>query len=122
MNRHPTFQEVLDEIGGKAAAAFVLSVKRTKADLRAYRETFPQWVADHSDRGLANWIHDRLWAHLKTLADQVPDMDIIEKGPTREIAVGLNYRLRFKRHDEVGDIASYPTETFLEFVAQPGHQ
>ena len=122
MNGYPNFQQVLDGIGEKSSAAFVLSVKRAKADLRTYRETFPQWVADASERGLANFIHDRLWAHLKSFADQIPDMDIVEKGPTREITVGISYRFRFKRHDEAGDIASYPTESFLEFVAQPAEQ
>ena len=46
-------------------------------------------------------------------------MDATEKGVTREITIGVNFRLRLKRHDELGDIASYPTPTFLDFATQP---
>ena len=122
MKSYPKFQDVLDGIGEKSTAAFVLGVKRTKTDLRTYRETFPQWVADASERGLANWIHDRLWSHLAGFAEDIPDMETIEKGVLREMIVGVNYRFRVKRHSDIGSVASYRTEQFREFVAQPDQQ
>jgi hypothetical protein len=120
--RYPTPSDVLDDIGEKPAAAFTKAVMRAKVDLRDYRSAFGQWVADHSERGLANWINDRLWAHLAALADGIPGMEVYEKGPLREVVIGLNYRFRFKRHDVVGNVASYPTDAFLDFVCQPASQ
>ena len=122
MKSYPIFQDVLDGIGEKFAAALVLGVKRTKTDLRTYRETCPQWAADASERGLANWIHDRQWSHLAGLAEDIPDVEIVEKGVLREIIVGINYRFRFKRHSSIGIVASYRTEQFLGFVAQSDQQ
>ena len=87
-----------------------------------YRQWRPLWVADHGERGLANWISDRCWAHLLSLADAVPDMTVIEKGVWREISIGVNYRFRVKRHDFDGNISSYETASFLDFVEQPEGQ
>lgn len=75
-------------------------------------------VTDHSERGLANWISDRIWAHLLNLAGDIEGVNLVEKGVTREVIVGLNYRLRVKRHAEDGRVASYETPTFMEFVTQ----
>jgi hypothetical protein len=122
MNSYPKSQRVLDDMGEKPVEAFARCVARARADLRRYRQAFPQWVADHSERGLANWVSDRMWAHLSTLAESIDGMEMIEKGVTREVTVGLNYKFRVKRHDEEGKVASYPTPTFLEFVCQPQGQ
>lgn len=122
MKSLPQSEDVLADIGEKPVRAFALSVTRTRRDLRAYRDAFPQWVVDHSERGLANWISDRLWAHLVSMADEIPGMNPYEKGVTREITIGINYRFRVKRHDAEGNIASYATPTFLEFVTQSGGQ
>ncbi len=72
----------------------------------------------HSERGLANWISDRLWTHLVLQAESIPGMEMIEIGVTREITIGTNYRFRVKRHGVDGEVASYPTQTFLEFASQ----
>lgn len=61
-------------------------------------------------------------AHLIAFADSIPGMDVHESGPTREVITGLNFRIRFKRHHEDGDVSSYPTEAFLDFVVQPAMQ
>lgn len=122
MKSYPEAHHVLADIGAKTVEAFSRAVKGASDDLRKYRETFPQWVADHGERGLANWISDRVWARLLIAADGVPDMTMIERGVTREITLGLNYRFRVKRHDYEGSIASYETPTFLDFVEQPEGQ
>lgn len=116
---YPLGPEVVADVGEKSVRAFTLSVQRAKGDLRTYRETFPLWVADHSERGLANWISDRIWAHLLALAEDVSTMTTTEKGPLREVSVGMNHRFRVKRHDGEGNVASYPTAAFLEFASQP---
>jgi hypothetical protein len=122
MKSHPSSQDVFDDIGEKPLVAFASSVLRARRDLADYRIFRPHWVAEHGERGLANWISDRLWAHLVYLGDGVPGMNLVESGVTREIGLGVNYRLRFKRHDELGLVASYPTPTFLEFASQPSDQ
>jgi len=122
MFSYPKSHDVFDDIGEKALTALASCVVRVQHDLATYRRTFPQWAVDHGERGLANWISDRLWTHLVNLAESVPDMEITEKGVTREVTVGNKYRLRMKRHDEMGDVASFPTQTFLEFTTQPDGQ
>lgn len=122
MKSVPSPEHVLADLGDKSVRAFTLAVQRTRADLVLYRQIFGQWVADASERGLANWINDRMWAHLKELADAIPDMTVMESGATREVTVGIAYRFRFKRHKALSMIASYPTEGFLDFLKQPtGH-
>jgi len=118
MKSYPNSAEVFADIGEKPVGAFATSVQRTRQDLAKYRSTFPLWVSDHGERGLANWISDRLWAHLLSLADSISDMSVVEKGPLREVLIGVNYRFRVKRHDEEGNIASYETPSFLDFVLQ----
>jgi hypothetical protein len=121
-SRYPKPDEVLEGIGDKAVEAFARTVQRARVDLRDYRRVFPQWVVDHSERGLANWIHDRLWAHLVEQVDAIPGMETVEHGVTREVVIGLTYRFRVKRHDETGNVQSYATPTFLDFVLQPESQ
>jgi hypothetical protein len=76
------------------------------------------WVADHSERGLANWIHDRMWTHLVSLLDGHPSVSFIDHGVTREMWVGTTYRLRAKRHLDDGRVSNVTTPTVLEFFAQ----
>lgn len=112
-------EAVLDDLGEKPVAAFAKSVQLARSDLTEYRTAFPLWVTDASNRGLANWIHDRLMARLIVLAEDIDGMAITGNGVTREAIVGLKYRFRVKRHDEKARVASYETATFLDFVLQP---
>jgi hypothetical protein len=122
MKSFPLSQQVFDDIGEKPLRTFAQCVAGARTDLADYRRLLPHFVADHSERGLANWISDRLWARLVNLAEAVPGMEMIEQGVLREVTIGYNFRLRVKRHDVVGDVASYPTPTFLEFAEQPEGQ
>lgn len=65
----------------------------------------PRFVAEHSSRGLANWIHDRMWAHAMIELDEIEQVHLIEVGATREINVGLEFRIRLKRHARPGQSA-----------------
>jgi hypothetical protein len=114
----PTFDEVLVGLGDKMVSAIVSAVDSAAQDLQTYRATFPSWVTDHTERGLANWIHDRIWAHLTRELDGHPEVVLSGSEPTREIVVGINYRLRIKRHHEDGEVSTYPTQTALEFYVQ----
>jgi hypothetical protein len=114
----PTFDEVLEGLGDKTVSAIVSAVDRAAQDLQSYRTTFPSWVTDHTERGLANWIHDRIWACLTRELDGHPEVILSGTEPTREIMVGINYRLRIKRHHEDGEVRTYPTQTALEFYMQ----
>jgi hypothetical protein len=114
----PAAEDVLADLGDKIVGAVVDSTRRSRADLVLYRKTFPEWVADHSERGLANWIHDRMWAHLRRALDQVDGTAIVDQGSLREIVVGIRYRARVKRHGVSDEVRSYPTAAALAFWAQ----
>ena len=109
---------MLSGLGEKVTHSLARSVKLAADDLRSYRSLRPPWVAQASERGLATWTHDRLWAHLTSLLDGHPGVTLSDGEPTREVVVGVSYRLRVKRHREEGQVSSYPTQTALEFFAQ----
>ncbi|MFG3147208.1 hypothetical protein [Streptomyces sp. NPDC048243] len=114
----PQSPKVLSGLGPKVTHSLVRAVDLAAGDLQTYRETYPSWVAQHSERGLANWIHDRLWAHLIAELDGHPGVTLTDGEPTRELTVGISYRLRVKRHRDDGQVSSYATQTALEFFAQ----
>ena len=112
-------EEVLEALGDKVLEAVEGAVAATRDDLSLYRQTLPDFVASHSSRGLANWIHDRLWHHLVTELHGQDRVRILDSGPTREIFVDDKYRVRVKRHSRTGAVASYPTRAAIEFMEQP---
>lgn len=119
MIAYPTAQQVVDECGDKVIDALRQAMADAGRDLTAYRRWRPLWVAAHSDRGLANWIHDRIWDHVVTSLSRVSTVTIRDEGVTREFMVGTRYRLRVKRHSADGLIQNYPTQTALDFEVQP---
>jgi hypothetical protein len=118
MKSYPSADEVLDDLGEKVVEAFSRAVARARADLAKYREVFPVWVAESSERGLAAFIHDRMWQHLTVLVEDIADVRVIDKEPIRELVVHDRYRLRAKRHGEDGQVSTYPTQTAIEFLWQ----
>ncbi|MEV4278694.1 hypothetical protein [Actinoplanes xinjiangensis] len=118
MFSYPTFEQVLDDLGEKVVNRMSLAAFRTRADLVEYRRLRPNWVADHSERGLANWLHDRFWAQLVVALDDVDGVDIIDQEPVREFYVGYRYRLRVKRHQTDGSVSAYPTLASLSWFMQ----
>ncbi len=118
MSSHPESGAVLADLGDKVLEAIAAGVTAARQDLLRYRTEFPHFVSQSSKRGLANWLHDRLWHHLSVLLEGVPNVVLIDEGPTREVAVGLNYRMRLKRHHVDGDVSTYPTATAMDFLEQ----
>lgn len=118
MDRYPRAGEVIDALGDKVVEALFASIVGAKADLAEYRLSMPNIVADHSSRGLANWIHDRIWARVVAALDGVDHVSFVDSGPLREMYVRLDFKLRFKRHSPTGAIRSYPTEGALDFITQ----
>jgi len=118
MKSYPLSAVVLDDLSDKIVNALSRAVALAARDLREYRSTFPLWVADASERGLANWIHDRLWSHIAVAVDGISGVTLSDREPIREITVGHTYRLRVKRYHEEGQISTYPTQGALEFFAQ----
>jgi hypothetical protein len=114
--------KVLDELGDKVLGALASSVADTRADFLRYQTTFPDFAAQASSRGSANWIHDRLWHHVRTLLDEVDDVLLIDLGATREIVLGGRYRIRMKRHHPPAQVATYPTQTAMDFMSQVPEQ
>lgn len=115
---YPTDDEVIAELGDKFLTALVDSVRGTRGDIRDMREWRSSWFPTMHSRCLSNLIHDRIWARLIAAIESDPATTIIEKGPTREIAVGLHLRLRVKRHLSGDKISTYPTRTAIEFWQQ----
>lgn len=118
MFRAPTSSEVLTDLGDKIVFGIGRAVRRTRNDLAEYRDVRPGWVASSSERGLASWIHDRLWVHLMVQVEGIAEVAVIDEEPTREFYVGVRYRLRAKRHDHEGGVNSYPTTTALDFYGE----
>lgn len=116
--RFPEFDDVCSDIGDKVVNAMFKSVEDARRDLATYRHALPHFVADHSERGLANWLHDRMWASVAIELSDVPDVGIIDNGVLREITCGINYRFRAKRHDADAEVRSYPTQMALDFHVQ----
>lgn len=118
MKSHPNSQEVLEALGDKIVNSLGAVVFEARKDLDNYRSTFPDFVADASERGLANWIHDRLWTHLISNLEDSDTVQFVDNGPTREVLVDDTYRLRIKRHDAQGRVTSYPTASANAFFEQ----
>ncbi len=118
MFSYPMAEDVLRDLGDKVVGALVDATSAARADLSDYRHAFPSWVADSSDRGLSNWIHDRLWAHLRRGLTDIDSVALVDQGVTREVTVGLRYRARVKRHTGRDRIRSYATGTAVAFWAQ----
>ena len=118
MNSHPAQDVVLVGLGDKVPVAIAESVAAARDDLATYRELRSSWVADHSERGLANWIHDRIWAHLMYRLDGEAEITVVDREPMRVFRVGSRYLLRIKRHGLGDKVSTYPTQTALQFYLQ----
>jgi hypothetical protein len=119
MKSYPTVDEILAALGDKVVAALGTSAQLARADLLDYRRHRPAWVAAHSERGLANWLHDRQWDHLVALLADVAGISVVDKEPIRDVYVGIRYRMRIKRHQWDGRVSTYPTQAALDFMIQP---
>lgn len=113
---------VLDELGDKVLEALAASVTGARRDFLRYQTTLPDFAAQASSRGSANWIHDRLWHHVRALLDDVDDVLLIDLGVTREVVLGGRYRIRMKRHHPPAQVATYPTQTAMHFMSQAPEQ
>jgi hypothetical protein len=111
-------EDVLADLGDKVVAGFAMAVQGSRRDLTEYRRLYPAWVTDHTERGLANWIHDRLWSHLRRVLEALPDCVFDNDEPERHFRVGARYHFRAKRHDESGSVRTYPTQGALDFMEQ----
>jgi hypothetical protein len=115
---YPTSEEVVDELGDRFLEAAAGTVGAARIDLGEMREWRPAWFPTMHSRCLSNLLHDRVWSHLVARVESDPAANVIERGPTREIAIGTHLRLRIKRH-HIGDkISTYPTRTAIEFWRQ----
>ncbi|MEZ0166996.1 hypothetical protein AB2L27_19760 [Kineococcus sp. LSe6-4] len=118
MSSYPTSQDVLDDLGDKVVNALATALDRASADLREYRAWKPGHVAAMTKRGLANYLHDRIMDHVSQLLDDDSSVHVPRTEPTRDITIGLRYRIRIKKHDNVGRVATYPTQGALGFFLQ----
>ena len=118
MFSYPHPDAVLTELGDKFLASFAGAVTAARSDLAAMRAWNPGWFPNMSARGLSNLIHDRLWDHVTEALDDAASVTIIDDGLTREIQVGMNFRLRVKRHRTGDMISTYATQTALDFWLQ----
>jgi hypothetical protein len=113
---------VIEELGEKVIEALVGAVDAARDDLRVYRAALPDMAAQSSARGLANWIHDRVWHHSVRMLDSVDDAVCYEKGPFKEVIVKDRYRIRLKRHRPPAAVSTFPTQGAIDFMEQPDGQ
>src|SRR5215204_157668 len=106
----PEPHDVCGDLGDKVIHGISWAVRQARYELEEYRRLHPGWVAQSTERGLANWIHDRLWAWIVVALDGLDGVTVIDHEPIRELYVGTRYRLRVKRHHLDGRVASYPTQ------------
>lgn len=109
MNSYPNQQQVLDDLGDKFVHAFIKAVADASADLADFRDFRPTWFVNFSKRFVANFIHERMWDSMTHTVAGHPDIAIVDEEPTRQIHVGTNYTIRFKRHSDKLKIRSFPT-------------
>jgi len=110
---------VINELGDKVLDALSQAVDATREDFRQYESQHPDWVAQSSPSGLANWIHDRMFHNARHLLQEVDDVVFHTKGSIREIIINDRFRLRLKRHRKPASVATYPTQGALDFMNQP---
>lgn len=109
------WEQIRDGLGDKVVDALIASVTGARNDLAVYRATLPGFAYEQSGRGLAGWVHDRMWRHVVRNLFEVPGVVLHESGPTREVIVGIDYRLRLKRHSASGGIRNYKTPAATAF-------
>jgi hypothetical protein len=119
MQSYPGFDEVCEGLGNKVVHGLGVAVVRTREVYAEYRVQHPDWVANSTSRGLANWIHDQLFARSVAEVEGLDGVGVVDREPTRELWVGPNYRLRIKRHRLSGDIRTFPTPGAALFLLQP---
>ena len=117
-------EAVVRELGDKVVGALVHAVGVAKNYLHEYRRQHPDWAAGNAPRTLASLIHDWMWTDLKQQLETLPQVNLIDRHPTREITVRvdsderLSYRLRMKLHHRDGRTSSYQTQSVIDFELQ----
>lgn len=111
----PSLEEVLTDLGDDLIERLSAAVYGARDDYRRHRAEHPDWAADETGRGSANFIHDRIWAHLHTQLDGIDDVTFADNEPTRQLGIGSRYVIRVKRHREHDCVRSYPTGTAWQF-------
>lgn len=115
MNPHPVPERVLNDLGDKLVEAFLEAMEVARADLDDLRTWRPGWFGPFSERFLANFLHERLWAELVARVSDYPGVEVVDREPRREIESGGRYVIRLKRHRKGDKIATYPTQRALAF-------
>jgi hypothetical protein len=59
-----------------------------------------------------------MWFHCAAALQDLTDVALLDREPTREIGVGYTFRIRMKRHHGDGRVSTYPTPTALAFLFQ----
>lgn len=117
MFSHPKPDEVVDDLGDKFLDSLVKSVAEARSDYDALRQWQPGWTTQFSQRFVANFIHERIWASMKGRVEHLPDVSVTDKEPQREMTISGRYTVRFKRHHPGDRISNYPTAGAVAFWA-----
>lgn len=107
----------MDDLGEKFLDSFLKSVSDARVDYDTLRDWRPGWMTRFSQRFVANFIHERIWASMADRVDALPDVTVVDKEPRREITVSSKYIVRFKRHHAGDRISNYPTAGAMAFWA-----
>jgi hypothetical protein len=112
-------EHVVQDIGTKKMTALRKIVEGGREDYREYRSAHPVWASQDCGRTTHSLIHERMWQRAMLMADDFEDVSYVESLPTRELYLGTQYRVRFKKHTPAGAVRSYPTATALDFFDEP---
>ena len=111
----PTEEQVLRDLGDELLQRLVRAVDGGLDDYHRYCREHPDWAADETARTGANFIHDRIWSHLRSLLDDADGVVFVDKEPERQFSVGSRYVFGVKRHRDGDCVTSYPTAAARAF-------
>lgn len=95
-------------MNSQSATRSVSTPRHTSAHL-------PTWPAPRQHSSLA-------LDHMNTEDEEhrtpIPEVSFVDQPPTRELYVGIRYRLRVKKHGIEGHVSTYLTQGALDFLEQ----
>lgn len=112
---YPDGDQVLADLGDRFMHSFIDAVDGARDDYAEFRGMKPDWAANSTERHIASFLHDRIWARLVGAVDGMDEVYVVDREPVRELYVGTKYRIRVKRHHSGDRISAYPTQASGEF-------
>ncbi|MGO2819403.1 MAG: hypothetical protein ACTIA5_01290 [Brachybacterium tyrofermentans] len=114
-SRFPSYDEVARDLGDNFLMSVVEAVDGARDDYVDFKLERSDWFATFTQRFVANFIHERIWARLVPAIDGDDAIVIEDREPVRQIRVGHQYTIRLKRHHEGDRISAFATPSNEQF-------